>query len=839
MARLFSILGDGSPRRVFPRPIRLRLEVLESRRLLTAFTWSAPAETGLPSSLSNVAAVLASDHSILLLGANSSAVYDQAYGSSTWTSVNSLVSPVYPVTVNSPGFGSIGGGKFLVYGNLSVQLPDDPTNISALQYNPVNAGNIAAASAMSTPRTQFAYATDGSNDAYAIGGVAVGTSTLLSTVERYNPASGTWSYLGALPQPISGAAAAYDGNGHIFVFGGVTGTTTSTATLTGNVEEYTIATDTWSTLSQQMSTAATQAAAVHGPDGMIYVLGGKGTSNSALANVQVYNPAQNTWSQGTALPHSLYNEAAVIDASGEINVIGQYSSNGNPVQVVYVSQVLANVAPSFTTTSLPAAMAGNPYTAMVTVTATPPATISVQSGPTGLNIDSNTGTLTWTPPEGLANTQQSVTIQATNPYGTATETISIAVTPDTTIPTTPSYPSVVTANLTTSSIPLTWNASTDGDGVAGYTVYAYTPPVGHSGRGGGITKPAVYKPIATGITTTSYTVTGLSPGTSYQYAVAAYDPAGNVSGYSNVVTGTTLSAPTIIYYLDGVYIDPALSVVANHQLYFTLSDPGNPTPTLTMYSAPSGVVFGEGQSGASITWTPTADQVGVNDIIMQSTNIVGTTTMDIQVTVTPDLPVPSLSINGGYAYGVGNMTVVGGSPFQYQLAANPGFNNDNPVGPTPQYAMVGTPFTFQFSCTSNTSPTTYALVSGPANMTLDPNTGTGAWTPAATDAAATTTAWSAPPIAPARRCSRSRSRPTSRPRRPTSPMRFTPTRPNRRRPRPLPGPPCQFGQRSRLQTGRDGRQYQRDHRLQHREHGHELHPLQRQCPPEFRHGHGL
>ena len=557
MARLFSILGDGSPRRVFPRPIRLRLEVLESRRLLTAFTWSAPAETGLPSSLSNVAAVLASDHSILLLGANSSAVYDQAYGSSTWTSVNSLVSPVYPVTVNSPGFGSIGGGKFLVYGNLSVQLPDDPTNISALQYDPVNAANIAAASAMSTPRTQFAYATDGSNDAYAIGGVAVGTSTLLSTVERYNPASGTWSYLGALPQPISGAAAAYDGNGHIFVFGGVTGTTTSTATLTGNVEEYTIATDTWSTLSQQMSTAATQAAAVHGPDGMIYVLGGKGTSNSALANVQVYNPAQNTWSQGTALPHSLYNEAAVIDASGEINVIGQYSSNGNPVQVVYVSQVLANVAPSFTTTSLPAAMAGNPYTAMVTVTATPPATISVQSGPTGLNIDSNTGTLTWTPPEGLANTQQSVTIQATNPYGTATETISIAVTPDTTIPTTPSYPSVVTANLTTSSIPLTWNASTDGDGVAGYTVYAYTPPVGHSGRGGGITKPAVYKPIATGITTTSYTVTGLSPGTSYQYAVAAYDPAGNVSGYSNVVTGTTLSATTIIYYLDGVYIDPA------------------------------------------------------------------------------------------------------------------------------------------------------------------------------------------------------------------------------------------------------------------------------------------
>ena len=144
-----------------PKARRLRLESLENRRVLSALAWSTPTETGLPASLSGVSAVLANDHSILLLGGNSSAVYDQAYGGATWTSVNSLASSGYPVTVSSPGVSSIGNGKFLVYGSLYIQTGDDPKNISALQYDPINAGNIVNASGALAARTQLAFATDG------------------------------------------------------------------------------------------------------------------------------------------------------------------------------------------------------------------------------------------------------------------------------------------------------------------------------------------------------------------------------------------------------------------------------------------------------------------------------------------------------------------------------------------------------------------------------------------------------------------------------------------------------------------------------------------------------
>jgi uncharacterized repeat protein (TIGR03806 family) len=87
----------------------------------------------------------------------------------------------------------------------------------------------------------------------------------------------------------------------------------------------------------------------------------------------------------------------------------------------------------------------------------------------------------------------------------------------------PSTPALSIAASTSTSVTLSWTASTDagGSGLAGYRVF----------RGG--------TQIATGITATSYVDAGRTPGTAYTYAVSAVDVAGNASPLSNSVSVTT------------------------------------------------------------------------------------------------------------------------------------------------------------------------------------------------------------------------------------------------------------------------------------------------------------
>jgi cellulose 1,4-beta-cellobiosidase len=87
--------------------------------------------------------------------------------------------------------------------------------------------------------------------------------------------------------------------------------------------------------------------------------------------------------------------------------------------------------------------------------------------------------------------------------------------------TAPSAPTGLKATATTSSsVSLSWTASTDNVGVTGYDVFRGTTLVG----------------TATG---TSYTDTGLTASTSYNYTVKALDAAGNVSAASTALSAAT------------------------------------------------------------------------------------------------------------------------------------------------------------------------------------------------------------------------------------------------------------------------------------------------------------
>ena len=91
----------------------------------------------------------------------------------------------------------------------------------------------------------------------------------------------------------------------------------------------------------------------------------------------------------------------------------------------------------------------------------------------------------------------------------------------------PSIPANLTATVVLSSqIDLSWSAATDNVGVSGYYVYRDGAQVAS-------------------VSGTSYSNTGLSAGTTYSYAVAAYDAAGNVSTQSSAVSAITPAlAPT-------------------------------------------------------------------------------------------------------------------------------------------------------------------------------------------------------------------------------------------------------------------------------------------------------
>ncbi|MBS2963541.1 fibronectin type III domain-containing protein, partial [Actinocrinis puniceicyclus] len=85
----------------------------------------------------------------------------------------------------------------------------------------------------------------------------------------------------------------------------------------------------------------------------------------------------------------------------------------------------------------------------------------------------------------------------------------------------PSAPSGVTVTgTTTSSVALSWTASTDNVGVTGYDIYRGTTLAGTS-------------------TTTSFTDSGLTASTQYSYTIKAHDAAGNLSTASTAVTATT------------------------------------------------------------------------------------------------------------------------------------------------------------------------------------------------------------------------------------------------------------------------------------------------------------
>ncbi|WP_390455647.1 GEVED domain-containing protein, partial [Chryseobacterium sp. Alg-005] len=92
----------------------------------------------------------------------------------------------------------------------------------------------------------------------------------------------------------------------------------------------------------------------------------------------------------------------------------------------------------------------------------------------------------------------------------------------------PTAPTLTASGTTSTSTNLSWSGATDNVGVTGYDVYQGTSLIGSTAS-------------------TSYTVTSLTPSTTYTFTVKAKDAAGNISASSNSVSVITLAGTTVTY----------------------------------------------------------------------------------------------------------------------------------------------------------------------------------------------------------------------------------------------------------------------------------------------------
>jgi N-acetylneuraminic acid mutarotase len=185
---------------------------------------------------------------------------------------------------------------------------------------------------------------------YVIGGFLDGNA--LAEVNAYDTLARTWSPVAPMPtrRGLLGAAVVA---GRIHAVGGQ-----KDLEVVDTHEVYDPSGDTWTTAAP-MPTARTELAAVTGPDGAVYAIGGSasGFGFDSLSTVEAYDPQTDTWETRAPMQATRTSFAAVTGTDGMIYAIGGWDSQTSEVQATV--EVYDPIADSWSSRlSLPVATSG-------------------------------------------------------------------------------------------------------------------------------------------------------------------------------------------------------------------------------------------------------------------------------------------------------------------------------------------------------------------------------------------------------------------------------------------------------------------------------------------------
>ena len=376
------------------------------------------------------------------------------------------------------------------------------------------------------------------------GTVAVtGSSLVKEPLMIYDPTTETWTT--SDPNVVDGGSSAMYDTGKVIKAGSsYTGNALSNnpSAATAYTTDLSQATPTW-TQTGSMAYPRSYLNLTPLPDGTVLATGGGTTTNGGnlsdgVLPAEDWNPATGQWTTwaSMAVPR-LYHSIALLMPDGRVFVAGTGDLNGVPNELnyqIFSPPYLFN-GPRPTITSSPSVVqygsnfqVSTPDAASITsVSLIRPAAVTHSFDQSARRVS-----LPFTVSNGTLNVQAPANggdappgpymlfIVNSNGVPSVASWVNLPA-PYQEDTTPPSAPSGLTATATnSSSVSLSWTASTDNVGVTGYTIFRNGTKIGTT-------------------TATSYTDNSVASNTQYTYTVAAYDAVGNTSTPSSAATVRT------------------------------------------------------------------------------------------------------------------------------------------------------------------------------------------------------------------------------------------------------------------------------------------------------------